>query len=67
MTDNKFNELLSKLGAANKKYTYLLELAEKEYEKRYGSNPENNDLWVDSFHVGNGELSVTDLEKSAKF
>jgi len=67
MTDNKFNELLSKLASANKKYKYILDLAEKEYENRYGNNPENNDLWVDSFHVGTGELTLTELDKSAQF
>lgn len=67
MTDKKFDELLLKLANANKKYKHLLDLAEAEYEKRYGNNPENNDLWVDSFHVGTGYLTVKSLNESAAY
>lgn len=56
MTNSQFTKLLRRLANAMNRYGALLIEAEKEYERRYGINPsdEDNDMWIDRFHNSNG-------------
>lgn len=48
MTDKLFQMLIDKAHLLKEDYFDLLEAAEQEYEKRYGSNP--SDSWIESMH-----------------
>lgn len=56
MTDPQFQKLLDRLSDANGKYFALLEKAEKEFERRYGTDPSacDCDSWIDTFHLPPG-------------
>lgn len=59
MTNPEFTKLLRRTALAYNKYKPLLELAEQEYERRYGSNPSDvdDDAWIDSMHGACGACS----------
>lgn len=54
MTDGKFKFLLEELMTITKKQRKLMERAEEEYERRFGSNPSevDDDYWIDTFQYG---------------
>ena len=67
MTTTEFQILLNKLHKAHRKYADLLKEAEKEYENRYGVDTEQDDNWVDSFHISPEPLKVKDLDKNNNY
>jgi len=68
MTDKKFMDLIDKTQKALREYSRLKELAEKEYERRYGHNPSDidDDYWIDSVHYGPIPMTLIEIEKNAK-
>ena len=66
MTNSKFQKLLNRLAGANLKYKKLLSEAEDEIQRRYGVHPSDcdNDLWIDSYHIGCGVMTVDEVHKS---
>lgn len=70
MTDSAFQKLLDRTANAHRKYTALLELAEQEYERRFGDNPSNrdDDFWIDTLHGAGGpatNVTVAQVTDSA--
>lgn len=65
MTDKQFTELLGRVARAYNRYKPLLDLAELEYERRYGSNPSDvdDDFWIDSLHGACGPCSEITAEE----
>lgn len=66
MKDADFQTLLTELGKANTRYKTLLRRAEAEIERRYGAHPADidNDMWIDVYHVGEGCMTVKDVDDS---
>ena len=46
----------------------LLEVAEAEYERRYGHHPSDvdDDWWIDTLHYGNGGTDLKKIKASAE-
>ena len=63
-SNEKYNELLSRLSHANTVYKGLLDEAEEEFKKRYRNYPSDIDfdIWIDAFHVGMGSLSAERID-----
>lgn len=68
MTDKKFQILLDELAISNARYKGLLNSAEHEIERRYKRHPSDidNDYWIDTFHVGIGQMTIKELDDSMK-
>ena len=69
MTDNQFQKVLNRLSKAHGKYYDLLNLAEAEFETRYGFHPSDRDCdsWIDTFHiVPSNPPTVLQVEQWAK-
>ena len=67
MTDPQFQRHLNALSKAHEKYKAHLAACELEYQRRYGSSPSdaNDDLWIDTFHIVGGTLTVEEVEDGA--
>jgi len=71
MTDRKFQSLLDRTAAAQRKFQTLLKEAEAEYEHRYGANPSDvdDDEWIDGMTGGAGlaaGMTIEEVEKGAR-
>jgi hypothetical protein len=69
MTDRQWYSKIKKMHAVFSDYQKQLEACEAEYERRFGNHPSDvdDDQWIDSFHVGNGECpALEDIVESAK-
>jgi len=69
MTDEKFLATIKDCIKAFGVYKGILEIAEKEYERRYKDHPSDvdNDYWIDAMHYGQGDIpSIAELMKSVK-
>lgn len=68
MTDKQFQKILDTLSLARNNYLELLKVAEKEIINRYGVHPSDidNDEWIDTYHQGNGRMTVNELDESMK-
>lgn len=69
MTDNKFQKLLDHLAKTNREYKDTLNEAEEEYKRRFGKYPSDwdDDTWIDTYHVGAGNMTVEQVTKYANF
>lgn len=67
MTDKKFQDLINRTVKAKHKHAELLKQAEAEYEKRYGNNPSkvDDDVWIDTMHLGCGNADLKLLHEFA--
>ena len=71
MTDRKFQSLLDRTAAAQRKFQTLLREAEAEYARRYGANPSDvdDDEWIDAMTGGCGlaqGMTVAETAQSAR-
>ena len=69
MTDKQFQLVINKTLSAFEKYKKLLEIAEDEYERRFGVDPSSidDDHWIDAMHSDPCPTTVTEVTKFAKF
>jgi hypothetical protein len=67
MKDSEFQRKLNRLHAANSKYKKLLFECEEEYFARFGCYPsdQDDDSWIDAFHVNELPLTVKEVTESA--
>lgn len=68
MTDKQWQSVIDKCRKAGDKHLQLLQIAEKEYERRYGHNPSevDDDWWIDTLHYCKGDTSVDKIKQSAE-
>jgi hypothetical protein len=71
MTDKQFEALIQRTANAYNRYKPLLEAAEAEYQRRYGSSPSDwdDDAWIDTLHGACGaanSLTVALVEEGAR-
>jgi len=68
MTDKQWQSVIDKCRKAGNKHLQLLQIAEKEYERRYGNNPSevDDDWWIDTLHYGRGSTDLDLIKKAAE-
>jgi hypothetical protein len=68
MSDKEFEKLIQQAASLARQHRFLVEKAEKEYERRFGKNPSDvdDDFWIDCVHQGIGVPSVQDVIENAK-
>ena len=71
MTDKEFVRIVRQLCKAENKARKLREIAEEEYERRYGNNPSDidDDNWIDltgAIGYASEKLTLKDIERGIK-
>lgn len=68
MTDTQWQSVIDKCYKAGREHLRLLDIAEKEYEKRYGFHPSDvdDDWWIDTLHYCNGDTDLGSIKSSAE-
>ena len=66
MTDKKFQDLIDDTLRCLKAYKLALGQAEIEYERRYGTNPNEVDdsFWIDSMHYNPMPFTVEEHNRN---
>ena len=66
MTDKQFQKAIDRARNALIDYHRLLDVAEKEYIRRYGFHPSDvdDDEWIDALHVVGIPITVKQVEES---
>jgi hypothetical protein len=67
--DSELQKLMDRTHDACVKHNELLRKLEKEYEKRFGTDPSSvdDDYFIDTFHYGQGgRITVSQMTESAK-
>jgi len=69
MTDKQFNTLLIRLAKSKRQYDLLLDSAENEIVRRFGKHPSDVDCdaWIDTYHVGNGLMTASELGNEMEY
>lgn len=68
MTDKQWHKIIIKCKSACDEHLRLLDIAEKEYKRRYGHLPSevDDDWWIDTLHYGRGSTDLEEIKKAAE-